>query len=201
MFLNDWYEQYKKVSAEFRAKNFLPILKLMAKLKITPNQITTFRILFLLPVVYYFYYGNFFAAIIFYCLFWFFDLFDGALARYLNMSSDKGRFLDTIVDNFAYGILLIGFIYWQSAWVWLLAANILLEYFAQLLAIIKKQGKAPSDFIIKAQADLPYFKSVAHTVLLLYCLGFNILNFTFSLLNLALLAIIIHYYFYIKNKL
>lgn len=200
MFLSDLYEQYKKFSIEFRSKNFQPILKLLVKLKITPNQITTFRVIFLLPVIYYFYYGRFWGVFIFYCIFWFLDLFDGALARYSNKSSDKGRFLDTFVDNFAYGIALIGFLYWQIALPWLLAANLLLEYSAQLLAIIKKQRNVPSDFIIKAQADLPYFKSVAHISLFCYICGIDFLNFAFGIINIVLLLIIIKYYFNIKNK-
>lgn len=195
MFLNDWYEQYKKACVKFRAKYFQPILQLLALLRITPNQITVFRLIFIVPLIFYFALGNLTGILIFYVLFWLFDLLDGSLARYLNKESDKGRFLDTLIDNFMYGIMMIGMIDLQITWLWLLAANILLEYTVQLLAIIYKQWGKPSDFIIKAQADMPYFKSISHLALFLYYLGIDYLAFIYYLLDLAL-AITGGYYFY-----
>jgi phosphatidylglycerophosphate synthase len=195
MILNDWYEQYKKESIKFRAKYFLPVLQLLAMLRITPNQITIFRLLFLLPIAYYFVVENLTGVFIYYVIFWLLDLFDGALARYLNKQSDKGRFLDTLVDNFMYGMIMVGMIHLQVTWLWLLAANIVLEYSAQLLGILYKQWGKPSDFIIKAQADLPYFKSISHLALFLYFLGLDYLAFIYYLLDVSL-VITAGYYFY-----
>lgn len=200
MFLSPWYEQYKKFSISFREKYFKRVLKLLADLKITPNQITIFRLIFILPIAYYFLTENLFGVLIFYSLFWIFDLFDGALARYLNKQSDKGRFLDTLVDNFMYGILMIGAIHLQVAWLWLLAANILLEYTVQILGMLYKQWGKPSDFIIKAQADLPYFKSISHLGLLLYCFGLNYLNIIYYFLDLLLLLTAGYYFYKLKPR-
>jgi phosphatidylglycerophosphate synthase len=201
MILNDWYQQYKKFSVNFRAKYFKPILEILALLRITPNQITVFRLVFVIPIIFYFALENLTGVIIFYILFWLFDLVDGSLARYLNNQSDKGRFFDTLVDNFMYGVLMIGMIDLQITWLWLLAANILLEYFVQLLAIIYKQWGKPTDYIIKAQADLPYFKSVSHLALLVYYLGLNYLAFIYYLLDLALLATAGYYFYQLFYKL
>jgi phosphatidylglycerophosphate synthase len=195
MFLNDWYQQYKKSSESFRAKYLTPVLHLLAILKITPNQITIGRLLFIIPIAWYFYEENLSGVLVCYLIFWLLDLFDGALARYLNKQNDKGRFLDTLVDNFMYGILMVGMIHLQVAWLWLLAANIVLEYTAQILSMIYKQWGVPSDFIIKAQADLPYFKSVSHAGLFLFYLGFDYLNIIFYLLDIGL-AVTAGYYFY-----
>lgn len=201
MILAGWYEQYKKASIKFRAKYFEPALQLLAMLRITPNQITIFRLFFVVPIVFYFALGSLTGVLIFYIIFWLLDLFDGALARYLNIESDKGRFLDTLVDNFMYGILIIGFIDLRVAWLWLLAANILLEYTVQILAILYKQWGKPSDFIIKAQADLPYFKSVSHSGLFLFILGLNYLNFIYYLLDVSLLATAGYYFYKLLPKL
>jgi len=200
MFLNDWYQQYKKFSENFRAKYFQPILQLLAILRIMPNQITVFRLIFIIPIAFYFYEENLSGVLVFYLLFWLLDLFDGALARYLNKQSDKGRFLDTLVDNFMYGVLMVGMIHLQVAWLWLLAANIVLEYTVQILGMLYKQWGVPSDFIIKAQADLPYFKSVSHLSLFLYYLGLNYLNIIYYLLDLGLLVEVGYYFYKLKPK-
>jgi len=199
MILSDWYEKYKKFSILFRAKYFKPILRLLAILKITPNQITIFRLIFIAPIAYYFFIENLTGVLIFYLLFWLLDLVDGALARYLGLQSDKGRFLDSVVDNFMYAVLILGFIYIEAAWAWLLAANILLEFMVQLLATIKKKLNTPSDWLINVQPDAPYFKSAAHLALLAYFFGYNFLNPFFVFLN-GWLAITVFYYFLIIEK-
>jgi phosphatidylglycerophosphate synthase len=201
MILSTWYEQYKKESIKFRAKYFLPILQLLAMLRITPNQITLFRLLLIVPIAFYFVMESLSGVLIFYVIFWLLDLFDGSLARYLNKQSDKGRFLDTLVDNFMYGMIMVGMIHLQVTWLWLLAANIVLEYSVQLLGIIYKQWGKPSDFIIKAQADLPYFKSISHAILFLYYLGFDYLAFGYYLLDIGLLITAGYYLYKLKPKL
>jgi phosphatidylglycerophosphate synthase len=201
MLLNNWYEQYKKESIKFRAKYFQPVLQLLAMLRITPNQITIFRLIFILPIAYYFVTENLWGAFVFYVIFWLLDLFDGALARYLNKTSDKGRFLDTFVDNFMYGVLMVGMIHLEVAWLWLLGLNIVLEYSAQILAILYKQWGKPSDFIIKAQADLPYFKSASHLGLFIYLLGADYLDLIFYLIDLGLLGTAGYYLYKLLPKL
>ena len=141
------------------------------------------------------------SVIVFYAIFWLLDLFDGALARYLNKQSDKGRFLDTLVDNFMYGVLMVGMIHLQVTWLWLLAANIVLEYSVQILGMIYKQWGKPSDFIIKAQADLPYFKSISHLGLFLYFLGIDYLAFIYYLLDVSLCLTAGYYFYKLKPKL
>ncbi len=200
MILAAWYEKYKKFSISFRAQYFKPVLKLLAGLKITPNQITTFRLIFILPIVYYFATENLWGVFVFYLLFWLFDLVDGALARYLNQTNDKGRFLDTLVDNFMYGVLMVGLIHLQVAWISLLAINIVLEYIVQILAMIVRQPEIKSDWLFKAEANLPYFKSVSHLGLFMYLFGLNFLNFIYYFLNLALLGLAGYFYLQLKNK-
>jgi len=200
MFLDKAYQRFKKFSTKWRALNFLPLLKLLAKLKITPNQITVFRLFFVLPLAYCFYAGNLLGVLIWYLIFWALDLIDGALARYLKIQSDKGRFLDSVIDNFMYAWLILGFIYLGAVKVWLLAYNIVLELFAQLLATIYKRAGQPSDWLINVQPDLPYFKTLSHTALLLYFFGYNILLPAFWLINILLTFSALYYLIKILQK-
>ena len=194
------YQKFKKFTYKWRAINFLPLLKLLAKSKITPNKITSFRLLFIFPLAYYFYLENLWGVLIFYLLFWFLDLIDGALARYLHVQSDKGRFLDSVVDNFMYSFLILGFIYLEVAWTWLLAYNILIELTVQLLATIKKRVGQPSDWLISVTPNLPYFKSLAHVALIIYLVGYNILNPVFLILNIWLTITSLYYFWAIRKK-
>ena len=198
MNFTNWYKKYKDSSYKWRAKYFQPLLKLLAKWKVTPNQITTWRLLFILPLIYYFYFGNLLGCFIFYVLFWLTDLLDGSLARYLNTSSDKGRFLDSVVDNFMYAVVIAGFIYLLPGSAWLLAANIILELFVQLLATVAKCRTIPSDWLIKVLPDAPYFKTLAHLALFLYFCGVDLINPLFIILNLWLLGAALYYYKLIK---
>lgn len=200
MGFGNWYTNFKKDSQDWRAKYFRPILKLLVKLKVTPNKLTTFRLIFVFPLAYYFYLNNLWGVLVVYLLFWLLDLFDGALARYLNTQNDKGRFFDSVVDNFMYGFLILGFIYLQAAWVWLLAYNILLELTVQVLATIKKRAGQPSDWLIKVTPDAPYFKTLAHAGLFLFFLGYDYLNIIFIVLNIWLTLTAFYYFVAIQKK-
>lgn len=169
-------------------------------MKITPNQITLGRMVLFIPIVYYFYLENLTGVLIFYLLFWLFDLIDGSLARYQKISHDKGRFFDSVVDNFAYCLIIIGFIYLDAAIVWLLAFNILIELTIQVLGTVKKKTNWHSDWLINVQPDLPWFKSISHTVLFLYYLGLNILNPVYFVLNLFMAGLAVYFLFIIEKE-
>jgi phosphatidylglycerophosphate synthase len=200
MLLTKQYEKFIKDSYTWRSRYFSPLLKILADFKITPNQITIFRLIFVLPLAYFFYYNNLFAAAIFYIIFWVLDLFDGALARFLNIQSDKGRFLDTIVDNSMYAFMILGFIYLNAAAPLLLAYNILAEISVQVLAAIKNAKKQESDWLIKIQTNIPYFKTISHAILIFYMFGLNLLNPGFLLINIGITLTTAYFYFLIIKK-
>jgi len=193
MWLEEKYLHIKKLSQEWRSKYLKPLWKFLADIKITPNKITGFRLLFIFPLAYYFYLGNLTGYLVVYLLFWLCDLFDGALACYLNIASDKGRFFDSFVDNLMYAFLILGFIYLLPPLAFLLAFNILMEITVQILATIKKCSKMQSDWLIKVHPNLPYFKTIAHAALLLYFFGYNYLNQIFIILNLSLTIFALYY--------
>jgi len=194
------YNKFKEFSYKWRAKYFQPILKLLAKLKITPNQITTFRLIFILPLAYCFYTCNFWGIFFSYLIFWIVDLFDGSLARYLNITNDKGGFLDSLTDHFMYSVLILGFIYLQVADAVLLAYNIVIQLLVSILANVKKWQKGESDWLIKIKSNAPYFKNWTHFFLLLYLFGFNYLNPIFFILNIWMTITSLYYFSAIKKR-
>ncbi|MFA5188273.1 MAG: CDP-alcohol phosphatidyltransferase family protein [Patescibacteria group bacterium] len=194
------FNKFRQWSYTWRAKYFQPILILLAKLKITPNQITTFRLLFIFPIAYYFYSNNLTGVFIFYLLFWILDLFDGSLARHLNISNDKGGFLDSLVDHFVYSIIILGFIYLQAANIILLAYHLIIQLLVNFLVNVRNSGKEKSDWLFKVKPYLPYFKTLAHLFLFLYFLGINFLNLGFLILNIWMTISSLYYFISIKNK-
>ncbi|MCX6746049.1 MAG: CDP-alcohol phosphatidyltransferase family protein [Candidatus Parcubacteria bacterium] len=194
------YTKFRQWSYQWRAKYFQPILKLLAKLKITPNQITTFRLIFVLPIAYYFYLNNLFGVLVFYLIFWILDLFDGSLARFLNVTKDKGGFLDSLVDHFISSVIILGFIYLQAANPLILAYYILIQLFVNLLANIKRWENEESNWLIKVKPNVPYFKIIANIFLFLYFLGLDFLNPGFLILNIWMTSACLYYFFIIKNR-
>jgi len=84
-----------------------PLVKV---LNINPNIITLISPLIALLSAYFYAEGFLiFGAIIFLCS-GFFDILDGAIARYHNKTSDFGAFLDSTIDRFSDAIVVIGII-------------------------------------------------------------------------------------------
>jgi len=78
---------------------------------LTPNHYTFISIVFALGSFYFLIKRKLILAIISFLIAGFLDLVDGAVARYGGMESKVGAYLDTIVDRYVEGILLIGMLY------------------------------------------------------------------------------------------
>jgi phosphatidylglycerophosphate synthase len=77
------------------------IVRSIAGTKITPNQITIFRAVFNLLALIFFIAGDYMSLILAFCAFQLneiLDHVDGDLARFKNMQSKKGLFLEYLVD-------------------------------------------------------------------------------------------------------
>ena len=189
-------------SYRWRSKYFRPLLALLTKLKVSPNDITFFRLLFILPLIYFFFIRiNLLWMALFYILFWVVDLLDGALARYQNKSSDRGKFLDTVADVFVYSFMLIGMIYVGVGGAILFSYQILIHITVYLLAIIKKQEGQKTDWLINPKPDLTYLKFSAHTILGLYVFfNIDIIEWGFALINILMTILSLYYFYSIYNK-
>ncbi len=100
---------------DLRRHLFLSLEKKVGKLfsffPFTPNQYTLISVMFALFSFYFLVKENIILALFFFLLAGFLDFVDGAVARYKNIATKKGAYLDTIVDRYVEGILLLGILF------------------------------------------------------------------------------------------
>lgn len=168
------HETFFNTTYQLRNKYYAPLLQWLVKNRITANDITNIRIIFVLPIAYFLFINiSLVWAAIFYMLFWLVDTIDGSLARYTHTESHKGKFFDGIVDNFMFAFVLIGIMYNDLVTPAILTYHIVAQLFVYVLAIIKKQENVQSDWIIYPQAEAFYHKLLVHSVLVIY-IFFNV---------------------------
>jgi phosphatidylglycerophosphate synthase len=78
---------------------------------VTPNQWTLISVLFAFGSLYFLIKENILLTIFFFLIAGFLDFVDGAVARYKNLSTKVGAYLDTICDRYVEGILLMGMLF------------------------------------------------------------------------------------------
>ncbi|PIR87628.1 MAG: hypothetical protein COU10_03605 [Candidatus Harrisonbacteria bacterium CG10_big_fil_rev_8_21_14_0_10_45_28] len=138
----------------FRAKIFKPILVVFNVVGLTANHITNFRFLGAIIFPFWFYYRPA-SASIFIVIIIFFDTLDGALARFQNKASDKGKFLDVFTDRIVHSSIVFSF-FWLGAGVHLVAYQLVIMPVAYLLSSIKKGETLPTDWIIQTYPRLSW---------------------------------------------
>jgi|TARA_B100000085_G_scaffold237509_1_gene226568 CDP-diacylglycerol--glycerol-3-phosphate 3-phosphatidyltransferase len=113
--MNDVFEKYR-ISLRSILDSFLvnPILFLLLKLKLTPNAVTFLGFIICCISAYFISSGSFLIGGLLVLFSGFMDIFDGALARKMELMSDRGAFLDSTFDRLSEAIVLIGLIYFFS---------------------------------------------------------------------------------------
>tara|TARA_B000000441_G_C21732891_1_gene347670 strand:+ start:1073 stop:1669 length:597 start_codon:yes stop_codon:yes gene_type:complete len=113
--MNDVFEKYR-ISLRSILDSFLvnPILFLLLKLKLTPNAVTFLGFLICCISAYFISSGSFLLGGLLVLFSGFMDIFDGALARKMELTTDRGAFLDSTFDRLSEAIVLIGLIYFFS---------------------------------------------------------------------------------------
>ena len=113
--MNDVFEKYR-ISLRSILDSFLvnPILFLLLKLKLTPNAVTFLGFLICCISAYFISSGSFLIGGLLVLFSGFMDIFDGALARKMELITDRGAFLDSTFDRLSEAIVLIGLIYFFS---------------------------------------------------------------------------------------
>ncbi len=82
-----------------------------SKVGLSPNQWTMISILPVLVAVYFLYYQEFIIAALLFMVSSFLDLVDGSVARVTGRVSRLGAYLDTVVDRYVEGIIIIGLVF------------------------------------------------------------------------------------------
>ena len=113
--MNDVFEKYR-ISLRSILDSFLvnPILFLLLKLKLTPNAVTFLGFIICCISAYFISSGSFLVGGLLVLFSGFMVIFDGALARKMELMSDRGAFLDSTFDRLSEAIVLIGLIYFFS---------------------------------------------------------------------------------------
>ena len=91
------------------------IIPFLEKTGVTPNGLTIIGFLFTAVIAVVLALGYFITGGVLLILAALFDTLDGALARQTGQSSKFGAFLDSTMDRFSEGIVLIGLVYYYAA--------------------------------------------------------------------------------------
>lgn len=86
----------------------IPIIKLLVLTKIKPDHITLLGLFFAIVCCYLLINGMWFFASLILLISGFFDMLDGALARYSDTTTSFGKFLDSFVDRVCESLILAG---------------------------------------------------------------------------------------------
>jgi len=181
LYRNSFKKWEKKVGEIF---SFLPIL---------PNQYTLISIFFAIFSFYFLIKQNLILAIFFFLIAGFLDFIDGAVARYRNISTKIGAYLDTICDRYVEGIFLLGMLFLPlpkvllPAYVW-----IFLILFGSILTTYAKAAAKEKEL---AEQELKggLLSRGERVILFLITLILGIFNFTWMIYLLILIAILTNF--------
>jgi len=181
LYRNSFKKWEKKVGEIF---SFLPI---------SPNQYTLISIFFAIFSFYFLIKQNLILAIFFFLIAGFLDFIDGAVARYRNISTKIGAYLDTICDRYVEGIFLLGMLFLPlpkvllPAYVW-----IFLILFGSILTTYAKAAAKEKEL---AEQELKggLLSRGERVILFLITLILGIFNFTWMIYLLILIAILTNF--------
>jgi len=165
--------------------------RLFSFLPISPNQYTLISIFFAIFSFYFLIKQNLILAIFFFLIAGFLDFIDGAVARYKNISTKIGAYLDTICDRYVEGILLLGMLFLPLPKILLLAyVWIFLILFGSLITTYAKAAAKEKE-LVKQELKGGLLSRAERIILLIISLILGIFNvswMTYLLIAIALLT-------------
>lgn len=196
---------------ELRGRMLRPLLRLLHALGFTAMFLTNLRLLlggvfllwwlaspFLLATVGF--WQNKQAVALFLLFVLFLDTVDSALARFQGAASDRGKFLDIIVDHCIYVFILFTFPT-LGALMPLVFYNLFIILVAYLLGAVSKGEGKPSDWVIRPAPQLSYLKAIV--VIPFFFLVFwntNWLNNALWVANIWATVLALYYFFTLQRR-
>lgn len=161
--------------------------KIFSSLPITPNQYTLISVIFALFSFYFLIKQKLILAIVFFLIAGFLDFIDGAVARYKNISTKIGAYLDTIVDRYVEAILLFGILFLPLpkillpgfCWIFLILFGSLLTTYAKAAAKEKE--------LVKEELKGGFLSRGERIILLFFSLILAVLDPTFVFMTYFLI--------------
>jgi phosphatidylglycerophosphate synthase len=154
----------QKKSEVWRESFLKPLLR---HIRFTGNDITTFRLLLALSFP--------FLILRFPLLAWLFiftsfslDALDGPVARFKNTDSDRGKFIDVLIDQITFILLILGLIRLFPDLSQVLTTLGFIIPLTYLITIIYKNEKSSSDWIIKPKTQLTIYKIIFIIIIISY---------------------------------
>ena len=167
------------------------VAKIFSFLPFTPNQYTLLSVFFGLGTFFSLTRKNLILALFFFLFASFLDFVDGAVARYKNLVSKKGAYLDTICDRYIEGLLLLGILFFPLPkilfpayfWIFLILFGSLMTTYAKAAAKEKELTNQELKGGLLSRGE--------RILLLILCLILGIFNkvwMTYLLIVIALLT-------------
>lgn len=157
---------------------------------LSPNQYTLISVISALFYFYFLVKSNIIFAILFFLIAAFLDFIDGSVARYKNLATKKGAYLDTIVDRFVEAILLLGMLFLRlpevilPSYVW-----IFLILFGSMMTTYTKAAAKEKD-LVSEELKGGLLARGERLILIIISLIVAIFNLEWSVYILILIAIL-----------
>lgn len=167
--------------------------RIFSLIPLSPNQYTLISLIFIFTSCYFLIKQNLILAIIFFLIAGFLDFVDGAVARYKNISTKVGAYLDTICDRYVEGILLFGMLFLPLPKILLPSfCWIFLILFGSILTTYAKAAAKEKD-LVNQELKGGFLSRGERIILLIFSLILGIFNFTFMTYLLILIAILTNF--------
>ena len=185
----DRSQEYYNLSVRVRWVLFLPLVKLLSRLKVTASMVSYTSIVFMAPAVLL---AKARPGLTVACVVAsiFADLLDGIVARYQGTCSDKGKLVDMVCDNVSFTLFMVALVYTGLIEP---VSGLLLTYtmlLSKVLRSITHSFYLDTDWHFKAVAGfLPNLSTgLSFMMYLVYaCSGHNYLSLTGYVLSAALI--------------
>lgn len=195
----DFVDSLNRRFQRYRSVAYRSGVILLSKIGITADIITNARLFLGILFIPLFLTHRLWAAVLMIGIL-FLDTVDGTLARHRNEASDRGKFLDVMVDHIVYS-LTVGMLLFLPANPMFVVYNLFITPVVYLLATIKREEFKESDWLIKAYPRLSYLKGAV--VLAFFAFVFfqvNVLDYALLFSNVVGTALAFYYYFYIQIR-
>lgn len=160
-------------------------------LSITPNQYTLISVLFAFGTLYFLIKQNLIIATIFFLIAGFLDFIDGAVARYKNIPTKVGAYLDTICDRYVEGTLFLGMLFLPLPKIFLPAPLwIFLILFGSLMTTYTKAAAKEKD-LVSQELKGGFLSRAERIILLLIALTLGAIEPSFIWMTYLLIFIAI----------
>jgi phosphatidylglycerophosphate synthase len=178
----DFYkEKFKKLEKK--------VGKIFAFFPFTPNQYTLFSLFFIVLTFYFLVKEKLALSILFFFFASILDFIDGAVARYKNISTKIGAYLDTVVDRYVEAILLFGFLFLPLPKIFLPKEIwIFLIFFGSLMTTYAKSAAKEKE-LVTIEIKGGWFSRTERLIFLFVSLVLGVFNYYWMTYSLIVLAI------------